>query len=83
MIRVKVAVLTLLAGISLTTTALESQINLNQSIVLDISPFSLKIGDEIDISIDSTFDHFRNLVFGSRHRFSLKIFQSLFMIHRL
>ena len=48
----KVAVLTLFTAISLTTTALESQINLNQSIVLNILPSSLQIGDEIDISVD-------------------------------
>ena len=58
----KVAVLTLFTAISLTTTALESQINLNQSIVLNILPSSLKIGDEIDISVDLPFDHFRHLV---------------------
>ena len=59
----KVAVLTLFTAISLTTTALESQINLNQSIVLNILPSSLKIGDEIDISVDLPLDHFRYLVY--------------------
>ena len=58
----KVAVLTLFTAISLTTTALESQISLNQNIVLNILPSSLQIGDEIDISIDLPFNHFRYLV---------------------
>ena len=62
LILIKVVILSLLAGISFKTTALESYIDINQSIILDISPSRVKIGDEIDISIDLPFDHFRDLI---------------------
>jgi len=60
----KVAILSLLAGISFKTTALENQINLNQSTIVDILPSSVKIGDEIDISVNLSLAHFRDMVDG-------------------
>lgn len=60
----KVAILSLLASISFRITALENHINVNQSIIVDILPSRVKIGDEIGISIDLPFAHFRKLVDG-------------------
>lgn len=64
MILRKVVILSLLAGILFRATALENQINLNQSTIVDISPSSVKIGDEIDISVNLSFAQFRDLVDG-------------------